>query len=118
MAKKSIHQRNEEQRLRQQNIRQCAKELRRPNRDDLARMLLWQMINGLQHNKKTTNRQQELDNLCNMIVGGLVRQGFDVGQCEEVFDALAKKYPAAYLPLGSKGIFKMTPMPLNKAGLD
>ena len=102
MARKSIYQRNEEQRLRQQNIRQCAKELRRPNRDDLARMLLWQMINGLQHNKKTTNRQQELDNLCNMIVGGLVRQGFDVGQCEEVFDALAKKYASSMPPFRVK----------------
>lgn len=97
MAKKSIHQRNEEQRLRQQNIRQCAKELRRPNRDDLARMLLWQMINGLEHNKKVTNRQQELDKLCNMIVSGLVKQGFDARESEIVFDALAKKY-ASNLP--------------------
>lgn len=102
MVKKSIHQRNEEQRLRQQNIRQCAKELRRPNRDDLARMLLWQMINGLQHNKKTANRQQELDKLCNMIVGGLVRQGFDEGQCEDVFDAIAKKYASSLPPFRIK----------------
>ena len=102
MAKKSIHQRNEEQRLRQQNIRQCAKELRRPNRDDLARMLLWQMINGLQHNKKITNRQQELDNLCNMIVGGLVKQGFDERQSEEVFDAIARKYTSSLTPFRIK----------------
>ncbi len=102
MAKKSIHQRNEEQRLRQQNIRLCAKELRRPSRDDLARMLLWQMINGLQHNKKVTNRQQELDNLCNMIVGGLVTQGFDEDQCEDVFDTLAKKYASSLPPFRIK----------------
>ena len=102
MAKKSIHQRNEEQRLRQQNIRQCAKELRRPSRDDLARMLLWQMINGLQQNKKVIYRQQELDNLCNMIVGGLVRQGFDEDQCEDVFDTLAKKYASSLPPFRIK----------------
>ena len=97
MARKSIYQRNEEQRLRQSHVRIAAKELRRPSRDDLARMLLWQMINGLQHNKKVTNRQQELDNLCNMIVSGLVRQGFDERQSEEVFDDLAKRY-ASNLP--------------------
>ncbi|MEP2978568.1 MAG: hypothetical protein ABJO86_03720 [Lentilitoribacter sp.] len=102
MAKKSLHQRNEEQRLRQQNIRQCAKELRRPNRDDLARMLLWQMINGLQQNKKVTNRQQELDNLCNMIMGGLVKQGFDERQSEDVFDDLAKKYAGSLPPFRLK----------------
>ncbi|MBO6917682.1 MAG: hypothetical protein JJ858_04570 [Rhizobiaceae bacterium] len=102
MAKKSIHQRNEEQRLRQQNIRQCAKELRRPGRDDLARMLLWQMINGLQQNKKTANRQQELDNLCNMIVSGLVKQGFDERQSEDVFDAIVKKYASSLPPFRIK----------------
>jgi uncharacterized protein YejL (UPF0352 family) len=102
MAKKSIHQRNEEQRLRQSQMRKTAKELRRPSRDDLARMLLWQMINGLQQNKKTTNRQLELDNLCNMIVNGLIKQGFDEGQCEEVFDALAKKYTSSLPPFRVK----------------
>lgn len=102
MAKKSTHQRNEEQRLRQSQMRKVAKKLRRPCRDDLARMLLWQMINGLQQSKKATNRQQELDNLCNMIVGGLVRQGFDEGQCEDVFDDLAKKYASSLPPFRIK----------------
>ncbi|MBO6920475.1 MAG: hypothetical protein JJ858_18770 [Rhizobiaceae bacterium] len=102
MAKKSIHQRNEEQRLRQSQMRRTAKELRRPSRDDLARMLLWQMINGLQQNKKTTNRQLELDNLCNMIVSGLVKQGFDEGQCEDVFDAIARKYASSQPPFRIK----------------
>lgn len=98
MAKKTI----KEQRQRQSQMRKTAKELRRPSRDDLARMLLWQMINGLQQNKKTTNRQQELDNLCNMIVGGLVRQGFDEDQCEDVFDALAKRYACSLPPFRIK----------------
>ena len=102
MARKSIYQRNEEQRLRQSHVRKAAKELRRPSRDDLARMLLWQMINGLQHNKKVTNRQQELDNLCNMIVSGLVKQGFDEGQSEEVFDDLAKRYASSMPPFRIK----------------
>lgn len=102
MARKSIHQRNEKQRLRQSLMRKTAKELRRPSRDDLARMLLWQMINGLQQNKKTTNRQQELDNLCNLIVSGLVKQGFDERQSEEVFDAIARKYASSLPPFRIK----------------
>ena len=62
MAKKSIHQRNEEQRLRQSQIRKTAMELRRPSRDDLARMLLWQMIT-LAQKADDTNKQQALDGL-------------------------------------------------------
>ena len=102
MAKKTIKERTEEQRLRQSHVRKAAKELRRPGRDDLARMLLWQMINGLQQNKKITNRQLELDNLCNLIVSGLVRQGFDEGQCEDVFDTLAKRYASSLPPFRVK----------------
>jgi hypothetical protein len=102
MARKSIYQRNEEQRLRQLQMRKAAKKLRRPCRDDLARMLLWQMINGLQQNKKLTNRQQELDKLCNMIVSGLVKQGFDERQSEEVFDDVAKRYASSLPPFRVK----------------
>jgi hypothetical protein len=60
------------------------------------------MISGLQRNKKTTNRQQELDNLCSLILGGLVKQGFDERQSEDVFDALAKKYASSLPPFRSK----------------
>jgi hypothetical protein len=87
-------------------VRKAAKELRRPGRDDLARMLLWQMINRLQHNKKVTNRQQELDNLCNLIVSGLVKQGFDERQSEEVFDTLAKRYACSMPPFRIKRHFQ------------
>lgn len=101
MAKKSIHQRNEEQRLRQQNIRQCAKDLKRPNRDDLARMLLWQMIT-LAQKADGTNKQQALDGLCNKIVSGLVKQGFNERQSEDVFNDLAKKYASSLPPFRVK----------------
>ena len=106
MAKKSTQQRNEEQRLRQSHVRKTAKELKRPSRDDLARMLLWQMINGLQQSKKVTNLQLELDNLCNMIVSGLVKQGFDERQSEEVFDTLAKRYACSMPPFRIKRHFQ------------
>lgn len=102
MAKKTIKERTEKQRLRQSHVRKAAKELRRPSRDDLARVLLWQMINGLQQSKKVTNLQLELDNLCNMIVSGLVKQGFDELQSEEVFDGLAKKYASSLPPFRIK----------------
>ena len=44
MARKSIRQRNAEQRVRQQRVRDEARDHRRPTRDDIARTLLWQMI--------------------------------------------------------------------------
>lgn len=44
MARKSIRQRNAEQRVRQQRVRDDAREHRRLTRDDVARALLWQMI--------------------------------------------------------------------------
>jgi hypothetical protein len=101
MARKSIYQRNEKQRLRQQNIRQSAKDLKRPSRDDLARMLLWQMITLVQK-ADGTNKQQALDGLCNKIVSGLVKQGFNERQSEDVFDDLAKKYASSLPPFRVK----------------
>lgn len=101
MAKKSTLRRNEEQRLRQSQIRKTAKELKRPCRDDLARMLLWQMIT-LAQKADGTNKQQALDGLCNKIVSGLVKQGFNERQSEDVFDDLAKKYASSLPPFRVK----------------
>lgn len=101
VARKTLKERNEEQRLRQSQMRKTAKELRRPNRDDLARMLLWQMVT-LAQKADGSNKQQALDGLCNKIVGGLVRQGFDEGQSEEVFDTLAKRYASGLPPFRVK----------------
>lgn len=101
MAGKTIKERNEAQRLRQMKVRQAAKAQRRPGRDDLARMLLWQMITQVQK-MEGPNKQKLLDGLCNRIVGGLVKQGFDERQCEEVFDDLVKRYAGTLPPFRLK----------------
>jgi hypothetical protein len=52
MAKQTREERNERQRIRQLSVRKTAQKLKKPSRDDIARMLLWQMITGIQKNKK------------------------------------------------------------------
>lgn len=101
MASRTKKERNEAQRLRQMKLRQAAKSQRRPGRDDLARMLLWQMITRVQK-MEGPNKQKLLDGLCNRIVGGLVKQGFDERQCEDVFDDLVKRYAGTLPPFRRK----------------
>jgi hypothetical protein len=105
MARKTMVQRNEEQRLRQLKTRQTAKDLRRPSRDDLARMLLWQIITGIQTNKNA-DKKSDLNKLCNKIVGGLVQQGFSERESEDIFDALVKKYASGLSPFRRKDHLK------------
>ncbi|WLR96208.1 hypothetical protein [Shinella sumterensis] len=107
MARKPKKQRNAEQVVRQQRVRDAARTKRRPSRDDIARMLLWQMIVGLQGNR--SDARAVLDRMRDEVVGGLERQGFDVRQSEDVFEALVEKYSDRLFPfrpkwhLGSKG---------------
>ena len=105
MARKTMIQRNEEQRLRQLKTRQTAKDLRRPSRDDLARMLLWQMITCIQNNK-SADKHSDLNKLCNKIVGGLVQQGFSERESEDIFDALVRKYASGLSPFRRKDHLK------------
>lgn len=99
MARKSIRQRNAEQRVRQQRVRDEARDHRRPTRDDIARTLLWQMIVTA---KKKRKRDEILDRLCEEIVAELVLQGFDIRESEAVFEALAEKYEPEVRPFRIK----------------
>lgn len=101
MARKTTKERNEDQRLRELKARKVANELRKPSRDDLARMLLWQMITGIQKNQNAAKRPM-LDELCNKVVSGLIEQGFDERQSEGVFDALVIKYAKGLNPFRPK----------------
>lgn len=100
MARKSSRQRSEEQRVRQLELRKAAREARRPSRDDIARMLLWQMISGIQ--KKSSGKRDMLDKLRDQIVDGLESQGFDVRESEEVFEGLVKRYANGIRPFRRK----------------
>jgi len=99
MARKSIRQRNAEQRVRQQKVRDDTHEHRRPTRDDIARTLLWQMIVTA---KKTRKRDEVLDRLGSEITAELVPPGFDARESEAVFDALAEKYELDVRPFRIK----------------
>lgn len=100
MARKSLKQRTEEQRARQAQVRLAARELRRPDRDDIARMLLWQMISGIE--KRSSDKRDMLDKLRNQIVDGLETQGFDVRESEDVFEGLVKRYANGVFPFRRK----------------
>ena len=100
MARKPKKQRNAEQVVRQKGVRDAARKKRRPSRDDIARMLLWQMIAGVQNNR--SDPRKVLDKLCDEIVEGLEQQGFDVRESEDVFEALVDKYSDGLFPFRPK----------------
>lgn len=99
MTRMSAKQRAAEQTVRQKEHRDRAREKRRPSRDDIARVLLWQMITGV--SEKRPDRRKVLDRLCNEIVDELEKQGFDPRESEDVFEALVTKYvrgPSPFQP--------------------
>jgi hypothetical protein len=100
MARQTREERNEQQRVRQLSVRKTAKELKKPSRDDIARMLLWQMITGIQKNKQKdkAGKEKMLIDLLNSIVNGLESQGFDAQQSEDAFEALVDKYANSSSP--------------------
>lgn len=100
MSKKSKKQRNAEQQVRQQRVRDEARARRRPSRDDLARMLLWKIITRADTNK--LGRRQALDLVRDVLVDGLELQGFDVRESEEVFEELAHRYADGLFPFRPK----------------
>jgi hypothetical protein len=99
MRGKSKKQRNAEQAVRQQRVREQAKARRRPTRDDLARVLLWQMIRATQARKDPS---QALGKLRDSLVNDLERQGFSVRESEEVFHELADRYSDGLFPFRPK----------------
>lgn len=107
MPRKSKKQRNAEQAVRQQNVRDAAKAQRRPSRDDLARVLLWQMITAAQGRE---DARLALDKLSEAIVGELERQGFDVRESEDVFEDLADRYSDGLFPFRPKWHLKPRPI--------
>lgn len=100
MARKPKKQRNAEQRERQKRVREQALTDRRPTRDDIARMLLWQMIVGVLNTR--ADAKAVLDQLGWEIAGGLAGQGFDVDQSLDVFDGLVRKYSDGLYPFRPK----------------
>ena len=99
MPRKPHKQRNAEQLIRQQRVREQTKARRRPTRDDLARVLLWQMITAAQAQK---DPDRALGKVRDSIVDDLERQGFDVRESENVFHELADRYSDGLYPFRPK----------------
>jgi len=99
MPRKSKRQRNAEQVIRQKLVREQTKTRRRPTRDDLARILLWQMITAAQAQKDPS---RALGKVRDSIVDDLERQGFDVCESENVFHELADRYSDGLYPFRPK----------------
>lgn len=100
MPRKPKKQRNAEQLIRQQRVRDDAKTRCRPGRDDLARMVLWQLMRSAENHR--LGRRKALDRLRNKIVEGLEYQGFSVFESEDVFEELAKSYSDGLFPFRPK----------------
>lgn len=98
MARKSRTQRREEQGKRQAAVRETAREKCRPDRDDLARVLLWLMIREAHAEARKQRSRGPLDKLCTLLVTNLERQGFDADEAEDVFAMLERKYPTQIGP--------------------
>jgi len=99
MARKPKEQRDAEQLVRQQKLRDDTRVKRRPSRDDMARILLWQMIMAAKSRGKP---QADLDKLRNSILEDLERQGFDERESEDAFDGLVRKYADGTYPFRPK----------------
>lgn len=97
--KKSKKQRLEEQAVRQKRVRDQQKQMRRPTRDDIARVLLWEVISTA-HASQT--RDQLLAKVCNAVLRHLAEQGFDKQAAETVFFELADKYRTGFPPFRIK----------------
>lgn len=88
MARKPKTVRNEEQRQRQAELRQRNRDMRRPSRDDVARVVLWQVITRVHRMGKTEEWERILDG----IIAQLVEQGFDERESDLVIEDLVERY--------------------------
>ncbi|MCV9963212.1 hypothetical protein OIU34_14985 [Pararhizobium sp. BT-229] len=100
MPAKSKSQRTAEQQVRQQRVRDKARAARRPSRDDIARMFLWQVISDAI--KDGEAGRLLIKKMADKIVGGLEHQGFDDRESYDVFDDLVRKYADGLFPFRPK----------------
>ncbi|WCK77885.1 hypothetical protein [Agrobacterium fabrum] len=98
MARQTLEERNAKQRERQQRLRDRHRAERRPDRDDVARaMLFWTISSYVDQ-----GRQDWIEELADAVVGVLVDQGFDERAADEVFDDLVDRYARDDRPFRSK----------------
>jgi len=98
MARQTLEQRNAKQRERQQRLRDRHRAERRPDRDDVARTMLFWAITGYLRE----DRSDRIDQLADAVTALLVDKGFDERAAYEVFDDLVNRYSRDDRPFRSK----------------
>lgn len=98
MARQTMEQRNAKQRERQQRLRDRHRAERRPDRDDVARTMLFWAITGYLRE----DRSDRIDQLADAVTALLVDQGFDERAAYEVFDDLVDRYARDDRPFRNK----------------
>ena len=88
MARKPVSERNAEQKVRQAELRRRNRALRRPTRDDVARVLLFKAITDVD----TPEKRALWETLEGKLIDMLVEQGFDGRESERVLDDLYERY--------------------------
>lgn len=88
MAREPLAERNRKQRDRQRDLRAKQKAAKRPDRDDVARVMLhWFIETAI-----AKERRDQVERTGDLLVERLVAQGFDEAECYDVFDRLVEKY--------------------------
>lgn len=100
---KSRGTRLREQRDRQQQYRDRQKQLRRPGRDDIARIALRWLIIGTSKLAERENNPARLYHIEDALLAELATQGFDPKASDEVLADLIDKY------VGGKWDFRRKP---------
>ena len=98
MARQTIEERNAKQRERQQRLRDRHRTEGRPDRDDVARTMLFWAITGY----LKEDRPDRIAQLADAVTALLVAQGFDERAAYEVFDNLVDRYARDDRPFRSK----------------
>ncbi len=76
----------------QKAYRKKQKALRRPGRDDVARVVLhWALTEGLRK-----ERHEDLDKLGSLVASRLAEQGFDQAEARRRFDELLERYQSGW----------------------
>lgn len=90
--RKSKSNRLREQRERQAAYRAEQNATGRPGRDHVARIALWWLITSMETRSRKTGNRRTMNKILDEIIAALVEQGFDEDHCEDVVDALVRKY--------------------------
>lgn len=98
VARNHLGARRTAQKERQRKHRKRMKDERRPDRDDVARVVLFWLI------KRAFEKGQikELDEFQDQIVAMLAEQGFNEQACYDTFEELIQKYKSGRSPFRRK----------------